>query len=145
MNNKSKVKNKIDLLLKGITCNCDFCNQIKTLSIGKIQEKLSITDDEVEKPRIQELKKSVKSKLLCKNTEKYIAELLSLKRRKLKSRTDAKTKRNKEKQEEKTLEAEILQMQEEIQKYPKQEDIDAEIYFFDSQCQIFQHYYGPIV
>ena len=146
MNNKSKAKNKLDLLLTSITCNCEFCNQIKILGIEEIQEKLSITDDEVENTEpLEKHKRNIKSKLLCKNTLKYVYQLFSVKRRQLKSRTDAKTKRTKEKQEEETLEAEIFQMREDIQKYPMREYIVQQTEFYQSGCQEFEDIYGPIV
>ena len=44
----------------------------------------------------------------------------------------------------KNLEDEILQMQKDIQKYQKIEDIEEEMKFYERECNNYMQLYGPI-
>ena len=123
--------------------------EIKNLSVSQLQQKLSITDEELEKLPIKELRQKWQSLDITKDEKKKIEKFFSVKRRKIKSRRDARRKREREQQEELTLKNEICTMQRELEELEEQvrlqygsvEEMKQEIQYYEQQCAILENKY----
>ena len=123
--------------------------EIENLSVGQLQQKLSITDEELEKLPIIELRQKWQSKDITKNEKKKIEKIFSVERREIKSRRDARRKREREQQEELTLKTGICTMQRELEELEEQvrlqygsvEEMKQEIQYYEQQCAILENKY----